>query len=84
MCLSLAVRFVDCGRGGLVRFECSNPSDFRIEADGVVYAARTIQRSTLSALPVLIKASDTTNKQQWVTQVMLTPATHSGQQVNAS
>ncbi|XP_010785473.1 cadherin-2 [Notothenia coriiceps] len=69
------VRFVDCGRGGLVRFECSNPSDFRIEVDGVVYAARSIELSTLPASPLLIKASDTTTQQQWVTQVKMTPST---------
>uniref|UniRef100_A0A8D0D3D9 Cadherin 2 n=1 Tax=Sander lucioperca TaxID=283035 RepID=A0A8D0D3D9_SANLU len=75
------VRFVDCGRGGLVRFECSNPSDFRIEADGVVYAARSIEHSTLPASPLLIKASDTITQQQWVAQVRLKPSTHSSQQV---
>ncbi|XP_034558938.1 cadherin-2-like isoform X1 [Notolabrus celidotus] len=74
------VRFVDCGRGGLVRFECSNPSDFRIEADGVVYAAKSIQLSTLQASPLLIKASDTATQQQWVTQVRLMPSTLSSQQ----
>lgn len=76
------MRFVDCGQGGSVQFECSNPSDFRIEADGVVYAARSIQHSALPALPLLIKASDTATQQQWVTQVSLMPSTHSGQQVN--
>ena len=70
--LSLAVRFSSCGQGGLVWFECSNPSDFRIEADGVVYAAKTLQRSALPASPLLIKASDTTTRQEWVTQVRLT------------
>lgn len=80
--LSLAVGFVDCGRGGLVRFECSNPSDFRIEADGVVYAVRSIQHSMPPALTLLIKASDTTTQQQWVTQVKLTPSTLPSQQVN--
>ena len=62
-----------------MRFECSNPSDFRIEADGVVYAARSIQHSTLPESPLLIKASDATTLQQWVTRVRLTP---SSQQVN--
>lgn len=72
--LSLAVRFISCGQGGLVWFECSNPSDFRIEADGVVYAARALQHTVFpaSALPLLIKASDTTTRQEWVTQVRLT------------
>lgn len=70
---SLAVRFVSCGRGGLVQFECSNPSDFRIEADGVVYAAKALQPSTLPASPLLIKATDPNTQQQWVTQVRLAP-----------
>ena len=78
--LSLAVGFVSCGRGGGLRFECSNPSDFRIEADGVVYAARTLQRTTLPASPLQIKASDTATQQQWVTKVRLT----SSSQVNTS
>ncbi|NP_001292329.1 cadherin-2 precursor [Oryzias latipes] len=67
------VRFVSCGRGGLVQFECSNPSDFRIEADGVVYAAKALQPSTLPASPLLIKATDPNTQQQWVTQVRLAP-----------
>uniref|UniRef100_A0A8C9YWH3 Cadherin 2 n=1 Tax=Sander lucioperca TaxID=283035 RepID=A0A8C9YWH3_SANLU len=75
----VGLKFVDCGRGGLVRFECSNPSDFRIEADGVVYAARSIEHSTLPASPLLIKASDTITQQQWVAQVRLKPSTHSSQ-----
>ncbi|CAB1454896.1 unnamed protein product [Pleuronectes platessa] len=75
------VRFLDCGRSGLVRLECSNPADFRIEADGVVYAARSLQPSTLPASPLLIKASDSTTQEQWVTQVRLTPAAASSQQV---
>ncbi|XP_028986859.1 cadherin-2 [Betta splendens] len=70
-----SVRFLDCGRGGLVRFESSNPSDFRIEASGVVYAARSLERSTAPVSPLLIKAIDTTTEQQWVTQVRLTPPT---------
>lgn len=79
VCL-FAVKFVDCGRG-LVRFECSNPSDFRIEAGGIVYAARNVApHLALTASPLLIKASDT--KQEWVTQVWITPSTRPGQQVN--
>ncbi|XP_015242385.1 PREDICTED: cadherin-2-like isoform X1 [Cyprinodon variegatus] len=69
------VKFVSCGRGGLVRFECSNPSDYRIENDGVVYAARTLQRTQAPASPLLIKAVDTTTQQQWVTQVKMMPPT---------
>ncbi|XP_037537239.1 cadherin-2 [Nematolebias whitei] len=69
------LKFISCYRGGLVRFECSNPSDFRIEADGVIHAARTFQASSLPASPLLIKAVDTTTQQQWVTQVRLTSPT---------
>ncbi|KAM4556750.1 cadherin-2 [Fundulus diaphanus] len=69
------VKFVSCGRGGLVRFECSNPSDFRIEDDGVVYAARTLQRTAAPASSLLIKAVDATTQQQWVTQVKMMPPT---------
>uniref|UniRef100_A0A3Q2QRX8 Cadherin 2 n=1 Tax=Fundulus heteroclitus TaxID=8078 RepID=A0A3Q2QRX8_FUNHE len=69
------VKFVSCGRGGLVRFECSNPSDFRIEDDGVVYAARTLQRTAAPASSLLIKAVDASTQQQWVTQVKMMPPT---------
>uniref|UniRef100_A0AAQ4S6F9 Cadherin 2 n=1 Tax=Gasterosteus aculeatus aculeatus TaxID=481459 RepID=A0AAQ4S6F9_GASAC len=70
VCFSPAVRFVDCGRGDLVRFECSNPSHFRIEADGVVYAASTVRRSALDASPLLITASDAATQQQWEAHVL--------------
>ncbi|KAF0046918.1 hypothetical protein F2P81_000551 [Scophthalmus maximus] len=75
------VRFLDCGRVGRVQFECSSPSDFRIEADGVVFAASGLQRSALPASPLLIKARDSTTQEQWVTQVRLTPSTKGSQQV---
>lgn len=66
-----------------MRFECSNPSDFWIEDDGMVYATRRVaQHSALTASPLLIKASDSGTQQQWVTQVWMTPSAHSGQQVN--
>ncbi|CAB1317425.1 unnamed protein product [Coregonus sp. 'balchen'] len=68
-----SLKFVNCGQGGLVRFECSNPSNFRIDADGVVYALRPLTLSTLRAVPLVIVARDETNQQQWQTQVRLTP-----------
>lgn len=83
MFLSPPVNFLDCGRGGPVRMECSNPSDFRIEADGVVYAARSIQHSPQQAVPLLIRAIDGTTQQQWMTQVRLEPPALSSQQVSA-
>lgn len=78
---SLTVKFVNCGQGGLVQFECSNPSDFHIEADGVVYALRPLTVSTLRAVPLVIVARDETNQQQWQTQVRLTPPIGQSQQV---
>lgn len=86
VCLSfsLTVRFFDCGRDGVVQLESSNPNDFRIEADGVIYAVRSFRHSTLSTLHLLITATDTTTQQQWVTQVWLMPSTSTGQQVNIS
>ncbi|XP_029688259.1 cadherin-2 [Takifugu rubripes] len=75
------VDFLDCGRGAPVRMECNNPSDFRIEADGVVYAARSLQRSPQHALVLLVKAIDGTTQQQWTTQVRMEPPALSSQQV---
>lgn len=66
-----------------MRLECNNPSAFRIEADGAVYAARSIQLSPQHAAPLLIKATDGTTQQQWVTQVRMEAAALSSQQVNA-
>ncbi|CAG07604.1 unnamed protein product, partial [Tetraodon nigroviridis] len=74
------VRFLDCGRGGPVRLESNNPSDFWIEADGVVYAARSGQRSPQHAPTLLIKAIDSTTQQQWMTQVRMVPSPLSSQQ----
>ncbi|XP_045061814.1 cadherin-2-like [Coregonus clupeaformis] len=74
------VKFVNCGQDGLVQFECSNPSDFRIEADGVVYALRPLTVSTLRAVPLVIVARDETNQQKWQTQVRLMPPIGQSQQ----
>lgn len=82
MFLSPPVDFLDCGRGAPVRMECNNPSDFRIEADGVVYAARSLQRSPQHALVLLVKAIDGTTQQQWTTRVRMEPPALSSQQVS--
>lgn len=80
--LSSPVDFLDCGSGGPVRMECSNPSDFRIEADGAVYAARSLQHSPQQEVLLLIRAMDSTTQQQWMTQVRLQPPALSSQQVS--
>ncbi|XP_049604413.1 cadherin-2 [Syngnathus scovelli] len=66
--------FVDCSREGLLRFECNNPEDFRIESDGVVYAARNLQLSGPQASALLIKAIDDTTQQEWITLARLMPS----------
>lgn len=65
-----------------MRLESSNPSDFRIEADGVVYAARSIRRPPQRASPLLIKAIDGATRQQWTTQVRMLPSALPSQQVD--
>ncbi len=75
MWLCLAVKYVDCGRGAHVRFECSQSGDFGISVDGVVFALRPLLRSRSWTSPLLIKAQDEDTQQQWQTQVRLRPVT---------
>lgn len=56
-----------------MRLESNNPADFRIEADGAVYAARSLQRPPQHALALLVTAIDGTSQQQWRTQVRMVP-----------
>ncbi|XP_051736022.1 cadherin-2-like isoform X1 [Ctenopharyngodon idella] len=68
------VKYVDCGRQAHVRFECSQPEDFWISVDGVVYALRRLHLSHSWTSPLLIRAQDDATHQQWQTQVRLLPA----------
>ncbi|XP_051984194.1 cadherin-2-like [Xyrauchen texanus] len=68
------VKFMDCGQGVHVQFECSQPDDFRISLDGVVYALRPLHLSRSWTSPLLIKAQDEVTHQQWHTQVTLMPS----------
>lgn len=77
--LCLTVEFINCGRGP-VKFECSNPSDFRIEESGVVHATRDLQLPGLTALS--IKASDIGTERQWTAQVRV--SSKSSQQVKTN
>uniref|UniRef100_A0AAR2JTT0 Cadherin domain-containing protein n=1 Tax=Pygocentrus nattereri TaxID=42514 RepID=A0AAR2JTT0_PYGNA len=75
------VRFHDCGRGGRVRFECSQPTDFRIEQDGEVLSVQTVQlpssssssssSSSWTSSPLLITAWDLSTQEQWQTEIRL-------------
>ncbi|CAL8279854.1 unnamed protein product [Lota lota] len=74
--LLFTVTFVDCGREEPVTLESSRPRDFRIEADGVIYAARRLRIAEHRAAPLVITASYATTNQHWETKIQLTPRTH--------
>lgn len=81
-----AVRFHDCGQGGRVHFECSQPTAFRIEITGEVLALRTLQPSLTSSSsflssPLLVIARDISTQEQWQTEVRLRPSGGQGLQV---
>ncbi|KAJ8376830.1 hypothetical protein SKAU_G00074100 [Synaphobranchus kaupii] len=69
----LNVRFVDCGRSVRLQYRSSDPADFRIGDDGVLYAARTFR--VPSRLLVVVRAKDEGSRENWKTHVNLTPAT---------
>lgn len=77
------VWFVDCGRGGPVRLDCSRPSDFRIESDGVVYAARKLRLPEFrAASPLAITARNaSSSRQRWETRVELRTTVDESQQM---
>lgn len=65
-----------------MRLESNNPSYFRIEADGAVYAARSLQRPPQHEPALLITAIDGTTQQQWRTQVRMVPPVLPSQEVS--
>ncbi|MGH0143055.1 UNVERIFIED_CONTAM: hypothetical protein FKN15_022933 [Acipenser sinensis] len=69
--LNYAMRFVDCGRNGRIRYETSDPSRFRIGDDGVVYAARNVH-FTSKQTTFSVKAQDKETQEQWQAAVRLT------------
>uniref|UniRef100_A0A8C9RN03 Cadherin 2 n=1 Tax=Scleropages formosus TaxID=113540 RepID=A0A8C9RN03_SCLFO len=69
----LNVRFVDCSQRGHLQYKTSNPTDFRIGEDGVVYAARSFHASSIPATYLVVKAQDSTTQEVWQTRVQLTP-----------
>ncbi len=70
--LSLAVDFVDCGRGSGLRFESGDPADFRIETDGTVFAARTLQLSDRKGRSLKIMSKDVKSQEEWLVHVNFT------------
>ncbi|KAG1935610.1 cadherin-2 isoform X1 [Pimephales promelas] len=77
------VKYVDCGRRAHVWFECSEPEDFWISVDGVVYALRLLHPThSWTRSPLVIKAQDEASHQQWRTQLTLIPArAHPSQEI---
>uniref|UniRef100_A0AAY5EJN2 Cadherin domain-containing protein n=1 Tax=Electrophorus electricus TaxID=8005 RepID=A0AAY5EJN2_ELEEL len=68
----LKVSFVDCGRGSGLRFESGDPADFRIGADGTVYAARTLHLSERKGQSLKIRMKDAEAQEVWLTHVSFT------------
>uniref|UniRef100_A0A672RRY5 Cadherin-2 n=1 Tax=Sinocyclocheilus grahami TaxID=75366 RepID=A0A672RRY5_SINGR len=76
--LSFAVDFVDCGRGSGLCFESGDPADFRIEADGTVFAARTLQLSDRKGRSLEIKAKDVKSQEEWLVHINFTQPKEDG------
>lgn len=66
------VRFQSCDGNKKIHFGSSEPEDFRIDEDGVVYAERSFQ---LSAEPTefVVSAQDKETQEEWQMRVKLTP-----------
>ncbi|KAM4705749.1 cadherin-2 [Rhinophrynus dorsalis] len=60
----LNVMFTDCGADRRIQFETSNPTDFRIDGDGVIYATRTFSISPEQA-EFLVYAQDEETRELW-------------------
>ncbi|NXC12838.1 CADH2 protein, partial [Corythaeola cristata] len=68
----LNVRFRSCDGNKKIHFGSSEPEDFRVGEDGVVYAERSFQ---LSAEPTefVVSAQDRETREEWQMRVKLTP-----------
>lgn len=66
------MRFRSCDGNKKIRFGSSEPEDFRVSEDGVVYAERSFQ---LSAEPTefVVSAQDKETQEEWQMRVKLTP-----------
>ncbi|NXS46723.1 CADH2 protein, partial [Balaeniceps rex] len=66
------VRFRSCDGNKKIHFGSSEPEDFRVGEDGVVYAERSFQ---LSAEPTefVVSAQDKETQEEWQMRVKLTP-----------
>lgn len=66
------MRFRSCDGNKKIHFGSSEPEDFRVGEDGVVYAERSFQ---LSAEPTefVVSAQDKETQEEWQMRVKLTP-----------
>ncbi|XP_077126509.1 cadherin-2 [Ranitomeya variabilis] len=61
----LNVMFTDCGSQRRIKYETSNPTDFRIDDDGVIFAARTFDLSPPNQTEFLVYAQDEETQEIW-------------------
>ncbi|NP_001165707.1 cadherin-2A precursor [Xenopus laevis] len=67
----LNVKFTDCGADRRIHYETSNPTDFRIDGDGIVCASRTFDISPEQA-EFLVYAQDEDTRELWHVTVKIT------------
>ncbi|XP_053570971.1 cadherin-2 [Bombina bombina] len=60
----LNVVFTDCGANRPIQYETSNPTDFRIDGDGVIFASRTFDISP-DQTEFLVYAQDEETRELW-------------------
>lgn len=71
VCLfSLAVKFSNCNGKRKVQYESSEPADFKVDEDGMVYAVRSFPLSSEHA-KFLIYAQDKETQEKWQVAVKL-------------
>nr|XP_014347504.1 PREDICTED: cadherin-2 isoform X2 [Latimeria chalumnae] len=68
----LNVRFSDCDGRDRIQYKTSNPADFRIGSDGVVYATKSFDVFAKQT-PFVVVAEDLDTHQQWQAVVKLSP-----------
>lgn len=67
------VKFSNCNGKRKVQYESSEPADFKVDEDGMVYAVRSFPLSSEQA-KFLIYARDKETQEKWQVAVSLKPA----------
>lgn len=68
--LSFTVKFSNCNGKRKVQYESSEPADFKVDEDGMVYAVRSFPLSSEHA-KFLIYAQDKETQEKWQVAVKL-------------